>query len=190
MAVTPLKNIYQLKITLSDSKPPIWRRVLVASDINLSVFHKVVQVVMGWTDSHLHHFITNDVFYAPPSPYADDFGVECEDESNHKLSQLLKNEKDKIIYEYDFGDSWLHKIELEKILPFDVKNAIPKCIKGKLACPPEDCGGIWGYADLLNTLADSTHPDYEELVEWLGDDFNPAYFDADEINAELTAIFS
>ncbi|WP_394751917.1 plasmid pRiA4b ORF-3 family protein [Crenothrix sp.] len=186
MTIKPA-NIYQLKITLNDSKPPIWRRVLVASNINLSVFHKVIQIVMGWTDSHLHQFVAGQVFYAPP--YDDDFGMECKDESKYKLSQLLKKEKDKIIYEYDFGDSWRHKIELEKILPYDAKTVFPSCIKGKLACPPEDCGGVWGYADLLETLTETDNPDREELLHWLGEKFEPDYFNITEINAELAHRF-
>ncbi len=142
---------------------------------------------MGWEDSHLHQFDTGQTFYAPP--YDDDMGVECEDESKYKLSQLLKKEKDKLVYEYDFGDSWRHKIELEKILPYDAKYQIPMCIKGKLACPPEDCGGVWGYADLLGTLEDPDNPDREELLEWLGEGFDPEYFNMDEINAELAEMF-
>jgi hypothetical protein len=186
MTVKPA-NTYQLKITLSDSKPPIWRRVLVASDINLAIFHTVLQVVMGWEDCHLHQFDTGQVLYAPA--YDNDFGMESEEESKYKLSQLLKKEKDKIVYEYDFGDSWRHKIELEKILPFDAKAILPICIKGKLACPPEDCGGIWGYTDLVDAIADPNHPDREELLDWLGEELDPNYFNLDDINAKLAKLF-
>ena len=152
------------------------------SDLKLGAFHDVIQVAMGWTDSHLHQFIANKVFYGIPD---DDFGLEMEDESKYKLSQLLKKEKDSLIYEYDFGDSWEHKILLEKILPFDTKIALPVCIKGKRACPPEDCGGIWGYEELLETISDPKHPEHEDMLEWLGGEFDPEEFDLEEINGDL-----
>jgi Plasmid pRiA4b ORF-3-like protein len=180
MTTKQSKSIYQIKITLIDSKPPIWRTVLVPDNIGLGAFHNVIQVAMGWTDSHLHQFIANQVFYGIPD---DDF--EMEDEAKCKLSQLLKKEKDTFIYEYDFGDSWAHKILLEKILPFDSKTALPVCIKGKRACPPEDCGGIWGYVGLLETISDTNHPEHEEMLEWLGGEFDPEEFDLEEINEEL-----
>ena len=182
MTTKQLKNIYQIKISLIGAKPPIWRTVLVPSNLKLAAFHDVIQVAMGWTDSHLHQFIANNVFYGIPD---DDFELEMEDESKYKLSQLLKKEKESIIYEYDFGDSWEHKILLEKILPFDTKMALPVCIKGKRACPPEDCGGIWGYEELLKTISDPKHPDYENMLEWLGGEFDPEEFDLEEINGNL-----
>ena len=174
--------IYQIKLSIIGVKPPIWRTVLVASDLKLRAFHKVIQVVMGWTDSHLHQFIANNVFYGIPD---DDFGMEIEDEAKYKLSQLLKKEKDTLIYEYDFGDSWEHKILLEKILPFDSKAALPVCIKGKRACPPEDCGGIWGYEELLETISDPKHPEHESMLDWLGGEFDPEGFDLEQINMDL-----
>jgi hypothetical protein len=182
MAAKQLRNIYQVKITLIGSKPPIWRTVLVPSDLKLGAFHAVIQVAMGWTESHLHQFIANKVFYGVPD---DDFGMEIEDESKYELSQFLKKEKDSLIYEYDFGDSWEHKILLEKILPFDTKMALPVCIKGKRACPPEDCGGIWGYEELLETISDPKHPEYEDMLEWLGGEFDPEEFVLEEINDDL-----
>ena len=100
-------TIYQIKISLIGAKPPIWRTVLVPGDIALAAFHDVIQVTMGWTDSHLHQFIANRVFYGVPD---DDFELEMEDETQYKLSQLLTKEKESLIYEYDFGDSWEHKI--------------------------------------------------------------------------------
>jgi hypothetical protein len=182
MATKQSRFIYQIKLSLIGVKPPIWRTVLVASDINLESFHEVIQLAMGWTNSHLHQFIANKVFYGMPD---DDFELEMEDETKHKLSQLLKKEKDTLIYEYDFGDSWEHKILLEKILPYDSSTALPVCIKGKRACPPEDCGGIWGYEELLETISDPKHPDHESMLEWLGGEFDPEEFDLEEINEDL-----
>jgi hypothetical protein len=182
MTTKQVKNMYQIKISLIGAKPPIWRTVLVPSNLKLAAFHDVIQVAMGWTDSHLHQFIANKVFYGIPD---DDFGMEIEDESKYKLSQLLKKEKDTLIYEYDFGDSWEHKILLEKILPFDTKTVLPVCIKGKRACPPEDCGGIWGYEELLATISNPKHPEHEDMLEWLGGEFDPEEFDLEEINEDL-----
>ena len=185
MPTIPLRNMYQLKVTLSDSKPPIWRRIIVPSNIALGKLHLVLQISMGWTNSHLHQFISDGVFYGIQD---DDFGfdMEVENEDKYKLNQLLESEKEAIKYEYDFGDGWEHKILLEKILPFDKTNQIPSCTKGKRACPPEDCGGIWGYQELLDTLDDPKHPEYEGMVEWLGGKFNSEAFNIEEINKMLT----
>ena len=182
MATKQSKSIYQIKISLIGVKPPIWRTVLVPSNLGLGPFHGVIQVAMGWTDSHLHQFIANQVFYGIPD---DDFELEMEDETKYKLSQLLKKEKDTITYEYDFGDSWEHKILLEKIFPFDTKTVLPVCIKGKRACPPEDCGGIWGYEELLETISNPKHPDHEDMLKWLGGELDPEEFDLEEINGDL-----
>jgi len=182
VATKQLQSIYQIKISLIGAKPPIWRTVLVAGDLGLGAFHDVIQVAMGWTDSHLHQFMDNKKIYGIPD---DDFGMETEDESKYKLSQLLQKEKDTLTYEYDFGDSWEHKILLEKILPYDSNTLLPVCIKGKRACPPEDCGGIWGYEELLETISDPEHPDHEEMLEWLGGEWDPDEFDLEEINEDL-----
>ena len=175
-------TIYQIKISLIGAKPPIWRTFLVPDDIALAAFHEVIQVTMGWTNSHLHQFIANQVFYGIPD---DDFELEMEDETQYKLSQLLTKEKESLVYEYDFGDSWEHKILLEKILPYDPKIALPVCLKGKRACPPEDCGGIWGYEELLQTISNPKHPGHDEMLEWLGGEFDSEEFDLEEINENL-----
>jgi hypothetical protein len=180
--------IYQLKVTLTRSRPPIWRRILIASDADLGLFHYILQDVMGWTDSHLHQFIAGGVMYSTPDDeFADEIGMEIRDESKYKLSQVLKKEKASLTYEYDFGDSWEHKIVLEKILPHDDSIQTPSCIKGKRACPPEDCGGVWGYENLITIIQDPKHPEYEEMREWLAEDFDPEHFDLDEINEALAA---
>jgi hypothetical protein len=182
MTTKQLRSIYQIKISLIGAKPPIWRTVLVASDLGLGAFHDVIQVAMGWTDSHLHQFFDNKKSYGIPD---DDFELEMEDESEYKLFQLLKKEKDTLTYEYDFGDSWEHKILLEKILPNDSGIFLPVCIKGKRACPPEDCGGIWGYEELLEIISDPKHPEHKSMLEWLGGEFDPDEFDLEQINGDL-----
>jgi hypothetical protein len=186
MTTKQLRSIYQIKISLIGVKPPIWRTVLVPSNLGLAAFHEVIQHTMGWENYHLHQFVVNNIFYGIPD---DDFGMEIEDETKYKISHLLKKEKDTITYEYDFGDSWEHKILLEKILPYDSKTALPVCIKGKRACPPEDCGGIWGYEELLETISDAKHPEHESMLEWLGGEFDPEEFDLEQINKDLAEYY-
>jgi hypothetical protein len=111
--------------------------------------------------------------------------LNTKDYSKLKVSDLLKKEKDQVVYEYDFGDSWEHNIILEKILEEDSRKYTPICLTGRNNCPPEDCGGVWGYYSLLETLQDPGHEEYENYLEWLGDDFDPKYFNKKEINEAL-----
>jgi len=188
MPVNPSRSTYQLKVTLNDAKPPIWRRILVPSDIQLGELHVAIQIAMGWENSHLHQFVSGDIYYGVQDDEFS-FDMEVEDEYEYKLNELLKSEKEIIKYEYDFGDSWEHKVVLEKILPYENDKQLPRCIKGKRACPPEDCGGIWGYEELLGVLKDPEDPEYEDTVEWLGDDFDSEAFDIDETNEMLAEYF-
>ena len=180
------KKIYQIQIALKGFKPKIWRRLLTQSDLLLSDFHKIIQTSMGWTNSHLHQFIKNRTYYSMRMQDDDlwDDGDNV-DYKKMKISDLLKNEKEKILYEYDFGDGWEHDIILEKILPCDDKIIYPICLDGKMNCPPEDCGGVWGYSDMLEILRQPDHDEYESYIEWLGEEFDPKYFDKDEINQLL-----
>ncbi len=180
-----LRRVYQLKIGLNGTKPPIWRRILVADTIRLDDLHIVFQVVMGWTDSHLHQFVHQRTFYGVPDPEFDFMDMEVLDEANFRLNQLLKKEKETMVYEYDFGDDWKHKITLEKILPYDAKQAVPVCVKAKGACPPEDVGGTWGYYDFLEAIEDREHPEHESYKEWVGGNFDPQAYDIKEVNNAL-----
>jgi Plasmid pRiA4b ORF-3-like protein len=175
-------TIYQLKVTLEDSKPPIWRRLLVPASLNLGDLHQILQVAMGWTDSHLHQFIVGEKTYGMPDPDTD----WTLDEDRVKLAQIVSGEKFRFRYEYDFGDSWLHLILVEKILPAEPGKPYPICVKGKGNCPPEDCGGIWGFYDFVEAMANPKHPEHENLKEWYGDDFDPEAFDIDDVNRILT----
>lgn len=179
-------EIYQIQITLAGYKPKIWRRVLIQPDMLLSDFHIVIQIVMGWENSHLHQFIKNKTFYT--LRLEDDWTWEemkNVDYKEIKISNLLSTVKERIDYEYDFGDSWHHDIILEKILPGDKKIKYPVCIDGNLACPPEDCGGIWGYAEILEILKNPEHEAYKGYREWIGKQFDPDKFDKDAINKNL-----
>lgn len=179
-------QIYQIQITLTGFEPKIWRRLLISPNISLSDFHKIIQTTMGWTNSHLHQFIKNETFYSRRMP-DDDFWDEMNmvDYTGKKVSDLLTVENEKILYEYDFGDGWEHDIILEKILPLDNKITYPICLTGKMNCPPEDCGGVWGYAEMLEILKQTDHEEYESYIEWLGDEFDAEYFDLNEINELL-----
>jgi hypothetical protein len=175
-------TIYQLKVTLRESKPPIWRRIQAPSDISLARLHQILQVVMGWTDSHLHQFIVGGTIIGVPDP---DFGVEVKNERTVRLSQVVRGEKSKFVYEYDFGDGWQHDILVEKVLQAEPGARYPICLAGKRACPPEDCGGVWGYDDLLEVIRNPDNPEHDEMLEWLGGDFDPEAFDVDAVNQEL-----
>ena len=180
------KKTYQIQIALRRSKPKIWRRILIPSDLLMPDFHIIIQITMGWTNSHLHQFIKNRTYYTERMDDLDFWDdADTVDYSKIKISDLLKKEKDKIIYEYDFGDSWEHDIILEKIEDNGAHQNIPTCLTGKNNCPPEDCGGIWGYSDLLEILKHPDHEQYEEYVEWLGEEYDPKYFDKNEINERL-----
>lgn len=175
-------SVYQFKVTLRDSKPPIWRRIQVRSDTTLYKLHQTLQVVMGWSDYHLHQFVIHGAYYGTPDP---EFDYEVKNEKRVKLNQVISGEKEKFVYEYDFGDSWKHVILLEKILPLDQEVAYPICLAGKRACPPENCGGIWGYYDFLEAIQDPKHPEHDEMLEWVGGSFDPEEFDLDAINEEV-----
>ena len=180
------KNIFQIQIALKNFKPKIWRRILIRSDMPLSDFHKVIQTTMGWTNSHLHQFIKDGTFYtvrlSEDSMWNEMNNV---DYSGKRIKDLLSTEKDKIVYEYDFGDGWEHDLILEKILTNADDISTPVCTAGKQNCPPEDCGGVWGYADMLEILDNPKHEEHETYIEWLGGEFNPDQFDKDKVNELL-----
>ena len=175
-------KIYQLKITLCDSKPPIWRQVLVDGSINLYELHEIIQIAMGWTDSHLHQFTIDEEYYTIPDPYVT---RPLKDERHFRLNQVAPEEKTEFIYKYDFGDSWEHQILVEKIFDPDPDTSYPVCIKGKRACPPEDVGGVWGYEEIFEAMGDSDNPRHQDMLEWWGESFDPEAFDLEEINLEL-----
>ena len=174
---------YQIQISLTRFKPKIWRRLLIPSNLLLSDFHMIIQVSMGWENSHLHQFIKDRTFYTERIPGDDTWGkMNNVDYKKIKISDVLKKEKEKIIYEYDFGDGWVHDVLLEKILPGNEKMIFLICLEGKMACPPEDCGGVWGYSDMLEILKQPKHEEYDNIIEWLGEEFDPEHFDKEAVN--------
>jgi hypothetical protein len=178
-------SIYQIRVTLKGVRPPIWRRLLVAGDTRLARLHDVLQIAMGWTDSHLHQFTAGGIAYGQPDR---EYGLDVRDERRVALSQVLAREKAKLAYQYDFGDSWEHDVLVEKILAPEPGVRYPICIAGRRACPPEDCGGIWGYAGFIEAIRDPQHPEHDDTLEWIGGDFDPEQLDLDAINQELSRI--
>ncbi len=178
------QQIYQFKVTLKGIRPPIWRRFQVTDDLTFYQLHRVLQDVMGWYDAHLHLFDLNGWQITDAETLAEGWN-DGEDEQKVRLKKHIRQEGQKFRYVYDFGDSWEHEVLLEKILPVEAGVQYPRCLKGKRACPPEDCGGPWGYEDLLAALADKKHPDHKMYLEWLGGGFDPEEFDLEEINEML-----
>ncbi|MDO9547916.1 MAG: plasmid pRiA4b ORF-3 family protein [Candidatus Marinimicrobia bacterium] len=179
-----VNKVYQIHVLLKNSKPRIWRRVIISSITLLSDLHKIIQTVMGWGNGHLNQFIKDGIYYS--LPYGDEwFEFDSIDYTGKRINELLLNEGDKLIYEYDFGDRWEHEIRLEQILHPETPLKHPVCIKGKRNCPPEDCGGVWGYADMLEILDNPQHKQYEDVIEWSGGEFDPDYFNLDEISEML-----
>ena len=179
--------IYQIKVGLRGTKPPIWRRLQVPADISLARLHTIIQIAFDWYDSHLHVFET---------PYGE-FGTADAELGHHAeapvtFAQVAPGVGSKIRYTYDFGDDWEHTIVVEKVFDRDETVNYPRCTGGRRAAPPEDCGGIWGYADLTEVLADPTHPEHEDRLEWLGlsnaADFDPASFDAQAVTQALSRL--
>jgi hypothetical protein len=176
--------IYQIKVTLNGIRPPIWRRLLVPGNVTLEKLHYIIQVAMGWTNSHLHQFIVGESYFGEPHPDYDDY-IQMNDERRFRLKRITENEGFEFCYEYDFGDSWKHTLLVEKIIDSEPEKQYPVCIEGKRACPPEDVGGVWGYEMFLEALGDPDHPEHEGYLEWVGGEFDPEEFDLEETNEIL-----
>lgn len=189
------KMIYQIKITIQDIEPPIWRRILIPSTYEFWQLHCAIQDAFGWTDSHLHQFSYTDAYtdgkVNKPIVFGIPYEAEYEDDIvalagwQHKINRFITGESSRIEYTYDFGDDWRHTIELEEVLPYEKGIKYPKCIDGARACPPEDCGGPPGYEGLLDTLFDPDDPEHEDTATWAdsmkGCTFEPEAFDPAKI---------
>lgn len=174
---------YQVKIVLRDVEPPVWRRVVLPGHWNLGVVHTAVQAAMGWEDSHLHQFEAGDARYGPPDPYGDAGQVRSERAA--RLHEVVSDEGESLLYWYDFGDDWYHDLVVEQVLP---PQQHAQCLDGAGACPPEDCGGPWGYVELLAAVADPQHPQHDELRGWVGGGFDPGAFDAAQADKLLRSL--
>lgn len=181
-------KILTLKVTLEESNPPIWRRFQIHDCVTLGDLHYAIQVVMGWTNTHLHEFRIRRKRFGPIFP-DDDYGQEPEnDEDETELHSVLKRRGSKLQYIYDFGDYWVHQIVVEDVSEPQPDVQYPICTGGERRCPPEDCSGIHGYYNMLEILDDPEHEQYAIYREWLPRDFDPDEFDVDEANEELEGI--
>jgi len=186
------EKVVQLKISLKNSTPPIWRRVLVKSSISFYELHYTIQIAMGWGNYHLFEFkigdyrigIIDEDFDDPESGTAKIIVA-----NEITLDEVISNGEFKFFsYEYDFGDGWMHSIVVEKTMPLDPDKYYPVCIKGKLNCPPENCGGLYGYYNFLEIIANKKHPEYRNMVEWMGGRFDPTEFEVEDVNVDLEDI--
>lgn len=183
-APMPASSVYELKITLVDIAPPIWRRLQVPSTIKLCCLHTALQVTMGWTDSHLHQWERDGKYWGVPE--WDEFNeLDLIDEKGIPLEKMLKAAGESMVYVYDFGDDWRHEVTLEKIIPANAPTK-PVCIAGERRCPPEDVGGTDGYQEFLDVIFQPGHEEFEHYRRWAGDGFQPEDFDLKAVNNTLS----
>lgn len=181
-------KVFQFHISLNETDPVIWRKFLVPGDITLAKLHRIIQVVMGWTDTHLHEFIIGNVSFQEPDPEIDPAeGVR--NERRMHLYRVAPPAGGSFLYVYDFGDDWVHRVVVEKVLDgHKLFSGKPVCLEGEGACPPEDCGGPPGYYDMLDIIEDEENREYKETMEWLGGEFDPNWFDIEETNQVLSRL--
>ncbi len=181
-------TVFRLKITLDRFKPDIWRRIEVP-DCSLEDLHAIIQVCMPWESCHMWEFSVGKQRFGPEME-DNGFGFGFDDDGSEpahevRLSDLAAAGVKKLRYTYDFGDTWDHTVAFEKPVARDPEAKYPRCVAGERASPPEDCGGVWGYANLLEILADPKHPAHEERLEWIGGPIDPEAFDLDATNKDL-----
>lgn len=183
----PPRTTMRFKVTLAEVEPPIWRRIEVPGSYRFWDLHVAIQDAMGWKDCHLHMFRVRD----PVTGAIDEIGIPddepligepvCLAGWKVRVTDYFKGAGTRATYEYDFGDCWMHEIELEGFGRYEVDGSYPCCLAGARACPPEDCGGPPGYASLLETMADPEHEEYEAMMDWLGGRFDPEYFSPERV---------
>jgi hypothetical protein len=184
----PDRSIYQIRVTLRDSRPPIWRRLELSGATSLEKLHRVLQIAFGWTNSHLHQFKVDDDSYSLPEFELDEYGDEIKNERRAKLGQLSFRTNSSFVYHYDFGDNWIHDIVVEKVFEKKSRVVYPWCTAGERAGPPDDSGGVRGYERLQKAIKDPKDEDHERLKVWVGRGFDPEYFNLADINSRLERI--
>ena len=175
--------MYQLKLTLAEIDPPVWRRLRVRGDLSFDRLHDVFQKAMGWQDAHLHEWTVGGQRYGQPEPGEPEYDVEKE--WLLTLREAAPIEGACFEYLYDFGDSWVHEVLVERIDPPDPALRLAECLAGERACPPEDCSGPPGYEHFLTVIRNARHPEHEELLMWVGGPFDPEAFDLAAVNRKL-----
>ncbi|MCL4694663.1 MAG: tetratricopeptide repeat protein [Candidatus Hydrogenedentes bacterium] len=175
-------NAYQVKLTVQDIDPSIWRRLLISGEDTLADLHDAIQICFGWDNCHLHEFNIGKKRYGTQD---EDCPPDVLDDEAYSLDQILKGKKAKFEYVYDFGDNWRVDVVVEDVQPLDPDQLYPHCVDGSRRGPAEDSGGPWGYMSKLETLRNPDDPDYADIVDWMGEDWDPEHFDLQEINAAL-----
>ncbi len=176
---------YQLEVVLAEFKPRIWRRLRVLGDVSLHELHGILQRAMGWTESHLYQFELAGRRYSEPDPEEDSFGEPAADARRTLLRDLGLTQGSEFSYVYDFGDWWEHRLQVEAVFAPLPAEAYPCCVGGERAGPPEDVGGVHGYAEMLEALRNPRHPERAQWAEWLPAGFDPEAFDARETTERL-----
>ena len=179
---TALK-VYELHVELEDIEPPIWRRILVPATITLPKLHDLLQLVMGWTDSHLHSFQIGQKTFS--TSHADLQELNMLDERKHTLESVLGDSIREFLYEYDFGDSWRHHIKVKSLAHPNTDWFYPLCVAGERAAPPDDVGGVMGYDEFLSAIKNPKHEEHDSMLVWIGGVFDPEGFDLNAINRTL-----
>lgn len=175
-------SVHQLKVTLRQVRPPVWRRIEVRSEVTLGELAALLEAAMGWLGGHLHAFDVAGTTYGIPDP---DWDTADLDEGRFRLAAVLPSVGLKMRWDYDFGDGWEHDVVVEAVGPREPGVEYPVCLAGRRACPPEDCGGPWGYRELLQLLADPSLEDPDGRREWVGSYFDPSHFDPAEATAAM-----
>ncbi len=183
-------EVYRLRVELIGLEPAINRVLLVRNGVHLDLLHAILQVAMGWTNSHLHQFIVGETIFSDPEFNLNEDLIDpvhyAHAETDELLSSIVDGKGAEFRYEYDFGDSWVHLITVEDILADDGSlTGFAECVEGELACPPEDIGGPMGYVDFLYSLQNPDDDDHDAMLEWMGGPFDPQAFDMKKVNRAL-----
>ncbi len=186
-----MNDIIQLKIILAETKPSVWRRIQIENQTTFFELHHIVQIAFGWKNYHMYEFFIDGHKLGAPDDYMADVPSNDEgviDSRDISLESLIIGPGEKFSYMYDFGDAWKHIITVEKFLPKEQEGKYPVCLDGELACPPEDCGGIPGFYNLLEILKDKKHPEYKDSKRWVGKNFDPLLFNKEKVNKKLACL--
>ena len=176
--------LYEFRVSLKHLHPPVWRTFVVPNDLTFDQLHSVLQIVMGWSNSHLHSFRWRDLEIGVPDP---EWNHPLLDGTEVRIAELGLRKRSKLVYAYDFGDDWIHDLVVERVLPYQ-ENFLPVCLAGARSCPPEDCGGPHAYPGFIQAATDPSHPDHEFTQDWVGTAWNPESFDPKAINLGLAKL--
>jgi hypothetical protein len=186
-----MKDVLQLKVSLDESNPLIWRRILIHKDASFFELHHTIQIAIGWQNYHMFEFILEG--YRIGHIFEDEEldglgGDSLLDSRNIRLKEVISSNGVEVKYVYDFGDYWEHTIVVEEMLDLDPGCTYPVCIAGEMACPPEDCGGIHAHYENLEILSDKKHPEYKGTKSWMPRGYDPAKFNLEKVNQQLNKL--